>query len=44
MKKKKRERKLFADCGRPYSLNEAKIEFQFKDEKSHYELDLHIYK
>lgn len=41
---KKRERRLFAECGRPYSLNEAKLGFKFKDEKTHYELDLEIYK
>uniref|UniRef100_A0A8D8FAL9 Protein tilB n=2 Tax=Culex pipiens TaxID=7175 RepID=A0A8D8FAL9_CULPI len=36
--------KLFADCGRPYSLNEAKIKFEFLDEDDRYELNLHIYK
>ncbi|KAL9707156.1 hypothetical protein quinque_010674 [Culex quinquefasciatus] len=36
--------KLFAECGRPYSLNEAKIKFEFLDENDRYELNLHIYK
>lgn len=36
--------KLFAECGRPYSLNEAKIKFEFLDEDDRYELNLHIYK
>uniref|UniRef100_A0A182QFW7 Dynein axonemal assembly factor 11-like CS domain-containing protein n=1 Tax=Anopheles farauti TaxID=69004 RepID=A0A182QFW7_9DIPT len=40
----KRNRKLFAECGRPYSLNEARLKFEFRDEPDRYELDLHVYK
>ncbi|XP_065085701.1 protein tilB [Ochlerotatus camptorhynchus] len=35
---------LFAKCGRPYSLNEPKIRFDFRDEDDRYELNLHVYK
>lgn len=42
--KKKRERKLIADCGRPFNINEAKLEFKFKDEETYYTLELAIYK
>lgn len=42
--KEKRKIKLFAECGRPYSLNEPKIDFLFNDENDRYELDLKIYK
>lgn len=40
----KRVRKLFADCGRPYNINEARITFQMIDERDRYELNLEIYK
>uniref|UniRef100_A0A182K1X2 Dynein axonemal assembly factor 11-like CS domain-containing protein n=1 Tax=Anopheles christyi TaxID=43041 RepID=A0A182K1X2_9DIPT len=40
----KRTRKLFAECGRPYSLNEPRINFEFRDEPDRFELDLHVYK
>jgi protein TilB len=40
----KRKLKLFADCGRPYSINEPKIEFRLVDESDRYELDLEIYR
>ncbi|XP_053664319.1 protein tilB [Anopheles marshallii] len=40
----KRKRKLFAECGRPYSLNEPRLSFEFRDEPDRFELDLHIYK
>jgi protein TilB len=39
-----RKLKLFADCGRPYSINEPKLEFRVTDECDRYELDLNIYK
>lgn len=42
--KEKRKIKLFAECGRPYSLNEPKIDFSFNDEDDRYELNLKIYK
>lgn len=42
--KKRREKKLFGDCGRPYNLNEPKLEFRFKDARTHYELDLLVYR
>ena len=42
--KVKPPRKLFADCGRPYNINEGKIEFTLKEHASHYELDLHVYR
>ncbi|XP_055643623.1 protein tilB isoform X2 [Toxorhynchites rutilus septentrionalis] len=35
---------LFAACGRPYSLNEPKIKFDFHDEEDRYELNLHVYR
>ncbi|XP_035905646.1 protein tilB [Anopheles stephensi] len=41
---KKRKRRLFADCGRPYSLNEPRLDFEFRDEPDRFELDLHLYK
>lgn len=41
---KKRKPILFAECGRPYSLNEPKIKFEFFDEDDRYELNLHVYK
>lgn len=37
-------RKLFADSGRPYNLNEPKIDFTFNDNADHFALDLHVYK
>uniref|UniRef100_A0A182SGZ7 Dynein axonemal assembly factor 11-like CS domain-containing protein n=1 Tax=Anopheles maculatus TaxID=74869 RepID=A0A182SGZ7_9DIPT len=40
----KRKRRLFADCGRPYSLNEPRLSFEFRDEPDRFELDLHLYK
>lgn len=36
--------RLFAECGRPYNLNQAKLQFQLIDEPDRYELDLHVYK
>ncbi|ETN60517.1 testis specific leucine rich repeat protein [Anopheles darlingi] len=41
---KRRPRKLFADCGRPYSLNEPRLEFDFRDEADRLELELHLYR
>lgn len=35
---------MFADCGRPYNVNQAKIEFQLVDEPDRYELILFVYK
>uniref|UniRef100_A0A182JCE8 Dynein axonemal assembly factor 11-like CS domain-containing protein n=1 Tax=Anopheles atroparvus TaxID=41427 RepID=A0A182JCE8_ANOAO len=40
----KRTRRLFADCGRPYNLNEPRLGFEFRDESDRYELDLHLYR
>lgn len=40
----KRVRKLFADCGRPYNLNEGRIPFRMIDERDRYELDLEVYR
>ncbi|XP_063706094.1 protein tilB [Culicoides brevitarsis] len=42
--KPKEELKLFASDGRPYSVNRAKLEFNFVDEPDRYELTLYIYK
>lgn len=36
--------KLFTDCGRPYCLNHARLDFSFQDEPDRYELNLHVYK
>lgn len=41
---KKPPRRLFADCGRPYSLNEPKVEFRFEDLQDKYLLDVHVHK
>lgn len=38
------ELKLFASDGRPYSINRAKLDFNFIDEQDRYELTLFIYK
>lgn len=40
----KRVRKLFADCGRPFNINEARIPFRMVDENGRYELNLQIYR
>ncbi|KAH8317497.1 hypothetical protein KR074_006687, partial [Drosophila pseudoananassae] len=40
----KRARHLFAPCGRPYNLNQAKLPFNFQDEPDHYLLHLEIYR
>lgn len=37
-------RKLFAECGRPYNLNEPKITFTIEDSDDRVVLNLHIYK
>lgn len=37
-------RKLFAECGRPYNLNEPKLTFNFENCHDRFVLDLHIYK
>ncbi|XP_058818434.1 protein tilB isoform X2 [Topomyia yanbarensis] len=39
-----KKRTLFAECGRPYSLNEPKIKFDFRDEDDRYEVNMHIYR
>ncbi|XP_058056362.1 protein tilB [Anopheles bellator] len=44
LKKPPRTRKLFADCGRPYSLNEPRLGFEFRDEPDRYELNVHLYR
>ncbi|XP_017119477.1 protein tilB [Drosophila elegans] len=40
----KRERNLFAPCGRPYNLNQGKLPFNFQDEADHYLLQLEVYR
>lgn len=40
----KKPPKLFAECGRPYSLNQAKLDFDFDDQPDRFELNLHVYK
>lgn len=44
VKKEKPKRRLFADCGRPYNINETKLEFRFEDLKHQFVLDLHVHK
>lgn len=44
IEKPKRTRKLFADCGRPYNMNEPRVPFQMSDEKDRYELNLEVQK
>lgn len=44
VKKDKKKRRLFADCGRPYNVNEPKIEFRFEDSREQYVLDLNVHK
>ncbi|XP_017073582.1 protein tilB-like [Drosophila eugracilis] len=40
----KRDRSLFAPCGRPYNLNQGKLPFNFQDEADYYLLQLEVYK
>lgn len=40
----KPKRRLFAECGRPYSFNEPKLEFRFDDLPDRFVLDLHVHK
>ncbi|XP_039152613.1 protein tilB [Drosophila simulans] len=40
----KPQRNLFAPCGRPYNLNQAKLPFNFQDEADHYLLQLEVYR
>ncbi|XP_017851960.1 protein tilB isoform X2 [Drosophila busckii] len=40
----KRVPHLFAPCGRPYNLNQAKLPFKFEDEPGEYILHLEVYK
>lgn len=40
----KRARRFFADCGRPYNINEAKLEFHFDDRPQEYRVDLQVYR
>lgn len=42
--KEPKTRKLFAECGRPYNLNEPKLTFTIEDLCDRFILDLHIYK
>lgn len=42
VKKEKPQRRLFAECGRAYNINESKIEFRFDDLNDRYELNLHV--
>ncbi|XP_068159383.1 protein tilB [Drosophila tropicalis] len=41
---KKRNVNLFAPCGRPYNMNQAKLPFNFQDESAEYRLELEVYK
>lgn len=43
-KAEKPKRKLFAECGRPYSCNEPKLKFDYQELESEYVLNLHVYK
>ncbi|KAL5281424.1 LRRC6 family protein [Megaselia abdita] len=36
--------RFFASCGRPYNINQGKLDFDFKDEIDRYILNLHVYK
>lgn len=40
----KKEPQFFANCGRPYNLNQSKLKFTFIDEPDRYELTLNIYR
>lgn len=40
----KLQRRFFAECGRPYNINEAKLEFHYEDRPEEFRLDLHVYK
>lgn len=40
----KREIKLFATDGRPFNINQPKVDFKFNDELDHYILDLSVFK
>lgn len=44
LKKEKPKRRLFADDGRPFNINETKLEFHLEDLKYEYVLDLHVHK
>lgn len=44
VKKEKPKRRLFADDGRPFNINETKLEFHLEDSKYEYVLDLHVHK
>lgn len=44
VKKEKPKRRLFADDGRPYNINEPRLEFHFEDSRNEYLLDLHVHK
>ncbi|KAH8419800.1 hypothetical protein KR009_002711, partial [Drosophila setifemur] len=40
----KRKPHLFAPCGRPYNLNQGKLNFNLQDEADHYALQLEVYR
>lgn len=40
----KPKRNMFTNDGRPYSLNEAKLDFKFDDLNDEFVLDLHVYR
>lgn len=44
VKEVKPKRRLFADDGRPFNINEAKLEFHLEDSKNEYILDLRVHK
>lgn len=44
VKEEKPKRRLFADDGRPFNINEPKLEFHFEDFKGEYVLNLHVHK
>lgn len=40
----KRKTMLFAPCGRPYNINQAKLDFLFREEEKEFILELKVYK
>lgn len=43
-KEKKRTPKLFADNGRPYNLNQAKVPYKLENGQNSYVLTVQVYK
>ncbi|XP_055843075.1 protein tilB [Episyrphus balteatus] len=40
----KKKPQLFAPCGRPYNINQPKLDFKFRDENKEFVLELKVYK